>query len=199
MLLCMKRKGENFFAKNYKLCWKFLNESRWHIVFVLGFFMLTFLIGFVFPIFFVDEIFSFVSELIASLEGMGAVELIAYIFWNNLKASLFAIILGITLGIFPLVILVVNGYLLGFVSRFAVNERGLLVMWQLLPHGIFELPAIIISIGLGIKIGADMFKGDVKKGLKHNFREGLRFFVFVVLPLLFVAAIIEGLLIWLVG
>jgi uncharacterized membrane protein SpoIIM required for sporulation len=61
------------------------------------------------------------------------------------------------------------------------------------------LPAIILSIGIGFKIGADMFKGDVKKGLGYNFREGLRFFVFVVLPLLFVAAIIEGLLIWLVA
>jgi stage II sporulation protein M len=192
-------KRENFFARNYKSCWKFLNESRWHMVFALGFFMLTFLIGFVFPIFFVDEIIGFINELIASLEGMSAIELIGYIFWNNLKASFFAIVLGVTFGILPLVILVTNGYLLGLVSRLAVNERGILTMWQLLPHGIFELPAIIISIGIGIKIGADMFKGDVKKGLNYNFREGFRFFVFVVLPLLFVAAIIEGLLIWLVA
>ncbi len=45
-------KRENFFVRNYKLCWKFLNESKWHVVFALGFFMLTFLIGFAFPIFF---------------------------------------------------------------------------------------------------------------------------------------------------
>jgi stage II sporulation protein M len=159
--------------------------------------MLTFLIGFVFPIFFADEIVAFINELIASLEGLSAVELIGFIFWNNLKASFFAIVLGITFGILPLVILVVNGYLLGFVSRLAVNERGILTMWQLLPHGVFELPAIILSIGIGFKIGVDIVKGSGK--LKYNFVEGLRFFVFVILPLLVIAAVIEGLLIWLVG
>ena len=190
-------KRENFFVKNYKLCWKFLNESRWYVVFVLGFFMLTFLIGFVLPIFFVDEIFAFINELIASLEGLSAVELIGFIFWNNLKASFFAIILGITFGILPLVILVTNGYLLGFVSRFAVEENGILTMWQLLPHGIFELPAVIFSIGFGFKMGVDMFRGSGK--LKYNIREGLRFFVFVIIPLLLVAAVVEGVLIWTLG
>jgi len=192
-------KRENFFAKNYKLCWKFLNESRWYVVFALGVFMLTFLIGFVFPIFFRAEIASLIAELIASLDGMGVVELTGFIFWNNLKASFFAIILGVTIGIFPLVIGIFNGYLLGFVSREVVAQEGLLVMWRLLPHGIFELPAVIHSIGIGIKIGADIFRGDVTKRLKHNFVEGLRFFVFVVLPLLVVAGIIEGLLIGLVS
>ena len=192
-------KRENFFVRNYKLCWKFLNESKWHVVFALGFFMLTFLIGFAFPIFFADEIIAFVNELIASLEGMSVVELIGFIFWNNLKASFFAIILGITLGILPLVMLVTNGYLLGFVSREAVAQNGLFVMWRLLPHGIFELPAVILSIGIGLKIGAGMLGKDVKKKLKYNFKEGLRFFVFVILPLLLIAGIIEGLLIGLMA
>ena len=192
-------KRENFFVRNYKLCWKFLNESKWHVVFALGFFMLTFLIGFAFPIFFADEIIAFVNELIASLEGMSVVELIGFIFWNNLKASFFAIILGITLGILPLVMLVTNGYLLGFVSREAVAQNGLFVMWRLLPHGIFELPAVILSIGIGLKIGAGMLGKDVKKKLKYNFKEGLRFFVFVILPLLLIAGIIEGVLVGLVG
>ncbi len=192
-------KRENFFVRNYKLCWKFLNESKWHVVFALGFFMLTFLIGFAFPIFFADEIIAFVNELIASLEGMSVVELIGFIFWNNLKASFFAIILGITLGILPLVMLVTNGYLLGFVSREAVAQNGLFVMWRLLPHGIFELPAVILSIGIGLKIGAGMLGKDVKKKLKYNFKEGLRFFVFVILPLLLIAGIIEGVLIGLMA
>jgi len=61
------------------------------------------------------------------------------------------------------------------------------------------LPAIILSIGIGFKIGADLFKKDVKGMLKHNFKEGLRFFVFVIFPLLLVAGIIEGLLISLLG
>ncbi len=155
--------------------------------------------GLLFRFFFADEIIAFVNELIASLEGMSVVELIGFIFWNNLKASFFAIILGITLGILPLVMLVTNGYLLGFVSREAVAQNGLFVMWRLLPHGIFELPAVILSIGIGLKIGAGMLGKDVKKKLKYNFKEGLRFFVFVILPLLLIAGIIEGVLIGLMA
>ena len=52
---------------------------------------------------------------------------------------------------------------------------------------------MIFSIGIGIKIGRDLFKKDNK--LKYNFREALRFFVFVVFPLLLIAGIVEGLFI----
>ncbi len=58
---------------------------------------------------------------------------------------------------------------------------------------------MILSIGIGLKIGAGMLGKDVKKKLKYNFKEGLRFFVFVILPLLLIAGIIEGVLVGLVG
>jgi stage II sporulation protein M len=189
----------NFLVDQYSKCWKFFVESRWHIVFALGIFALTFLIGFVYPQIFRAEIFSFIKELMAMLEGKSVIELMSFIFFNNLKASFMAMVLGIGIGIFPLVTGVINGYLLGFVSREAVSIGGLSVLWQLAPHGIFELPAILFSIGIGLKIGGDMFSGEVGKKLKHNFREGLRFFVFVVFPLLLIAAIIEGLLIGALG
>lgn len=179
--------------KNYSRCWEFFGECRWHIVFTLGVFALLFIIGFTFPIFFREEIFGFITEMIKMLEGKSIFELIGFIFLNNLKVSFFAIVLGIGFGIFPLMIGIVNGYLLGFVSREAVTRGGILVIWQLFPHGIFELPAILFSMGVGLKIGADLFRKD--KRLGYNFREGLRFFAFVIFPLLLIAGIIEGILI----
>ena len=188
---------ESFFAKNYSACWKFLNECRWHVVFAVGIFALTFLVGFIYPYFFRTEIFAFIANMIEMIDSKGAVELMWIIFFNNMKASFFAIVLGIAFGILPLITVVANGYLLGFVSREAAMQEGLAVMWQLLPHGIFELPAVILSIGIGMKIGLSLFG---KKGsLKYNFIEGLRFFVFVIFPLLLIAAIIEGLLIGFLG
>ena len=192
-------KKQSFLVDQYSRCWKFFCESRWHIVFALGIFALMFIVGFAYPAFFRAEIFSFIKELMAMLEGKSVFELMGIIFFNNFKASFFAIVLGMGIGIFPLVTGVVNGYLLGFVSREAVSQNGIFVLWQLLPHGIFELPAILFSIGIGLKIGGDMYSGDVGKKLKYNFVEGLRFFAFVVFPLLLVAAIIEGLLIGLLG
>lgn len=190
----MKKKRQNFFVENYLRCWEFARECRWFFVFALGVFALTFLVGFVFPIFFREEIFTMLRELMAALEGLSTFELIEFIFLNNLKTSFFAMMLGFGLGVAPLVICVVNGYLLGFVSREAVVVDGLLTMWRILPHGVFELPAVIFSIGIGMKFGMQVVKGrDGKMG--DAFKEGLRFFVFVVFPLLVVAGIIEGILI----
>jgi len=189
----MKKQG--FFGKNYSACWKFLNESKWHIVFAIGIFMLVFLIGFIYPFFFRGQIFKWIEELVLSLEGKGTLEIIGFIFFNNLKASFFAIVGGIVLGLIPLINVVANGYIVGFVARETAVAEGIGVLWQLVPHGIFELPAILLSIGFGFKIGMDLFRKDVKKMLGHNFREALRFFMFVIFPLLLVAGIIEGLLI----
>ena len=190
---------DGFFVRNYSACWDFLKESRWYVVFALAVFMLTFLVGFVFPVFFREEIFAFIAELIGMLEGKGVIGMIWFIFFNNLKASFVAIVFGVILGIFPLFMVVVNGYLLGFVGREAVGVEGIWVLWRLLPHGIFELPAVILSIGIGLKIGVSVFGVWGCGKLKYNLREGLRFFVFVVLPLLVVAGIIEGVLIGLMG
>jgi len=141
-----------------------------------------------------------VGEMIDSLEGKSVVELIWFIFWNNLRAGFMAIVLGISFGVLPLVIGVVNGYLVGFVAREAVMQEGIVILWQLAPHGIFELPAILLSIGIGIKVGVSMFGGrGVGDRLKYNFIEGFRFFVFVIFPLLVIAGIIEGLLIGILG
>jgi stage II sporulation protein M len=57
----------------------------------------------------------------------------------------------------PLVVLVVNGYVLGFVANKSVGSQGILVLWRLMPHGIFEIPAIIISIAVGIRLGMFLF------------------------------------------
>ena len=188
-------KEQKFFVRNYSACWKFLNESRWHVVFALGIFMLIFLVGFVFPIFFREQMFSLLREMVVLFEGKEAFEMIVLIFLNNMKASLFSIVLGISFGILTLVTLVYNAYLVGFVSRLFADIEGIGVLWQLAPHGIFELPAIILSMGFGLKIGTDLFRKDVWKILKHNFKESMRFFAFVIFPLLLVAGIIEGLLI----
>ena len=67
--------------------------------------------------------------------------------------------------------------------------EGISALWRLFPHGIFELPAVIFSIGIGIKIGVDLLivKKKKKEKLKTNYIEGLRFFLFVVIPLLLLA------------
>ena len=79
----MKKRG--FLIDQYSRCWKFFKESRWHIVFALGIFCLTFIVGFAYPQFFRAEIFSFIEELMAMLEGKGMFELMGIIVFNNMN------------------------------------------------------------------------------------------------------------------
>jgi len=186
---------ENFCARNYTKSWEFLKEGRKYILFAVIIFLLFAIIGFVFPIFFREQVLALLEGLMGVFEGKGVYETIGLIFLNNVQASFLGVVLGIVFGVFPIMTAVVNGYILGFVANAAVGEAGIGVLWRLLPHGIFELPAIMVSIGLGLKIGFELFKGR----LKENFVESLRVFLFIVIPLLVIAAVIEGLLVVLVG
>lgn len=184
--------------KYYKEAWEFFKNSKNYLIMAVVVFVLFGLIGFLFPIFFEEEIFNFIKELSLMLEDYNTLELIGYIFYNNIRSSFLAMILGLGLGLFPLFAAITNGYLIGFISRYSVEASGWLILWRLLPHGIFELPAIILSIGIGFRLGISIFRLK-RKQMKELFFKSLRFFVFVIFPLLVAAAIIEGLLIGLVG
>jgi len=79
------------------------------------------------------------------------------IFFNNLFVTITAIISGVVFGIYPILIVVNNGMLLsamvmGSASITKVHPLVLFVT-TVLPHGIFELPAILIGAAFGIHLG----------------------------------------------
>jgi len=196
-----KRKKGFSFGEEYKKSWDYLKESKNYIWIVVGIFVFFCLVGFFVPApqFLVDKLMEFIKELLSKTEGMGAFELIRFIFFNNIQSSFFSIVLGFFLGIFPVIATISNGYVVGFISLLAVNGEGFSSLWRLLPHGIFELPAIFISFGLGLKFGTFIFKKNKLESFKEYFYNSLRVFVLIVLPLLIVAAIIEGVLIVVLG
>jgi uncharacterized membrane protein SpoIIM required for sporulation len=93
----------------------------------------------------------------------------------------------------------------------SVAIEGPLIIWRLFPHGIFEIPAVLISVSLGLRLGMFLFfwKSEVEEvkgvevGIWSEFKkwlmQSLRIFIFVVVPLLVIAGIIEGILIWAVA
>jgi stage II sporulation protein M len=192
----------NFLSKKYKSSLNYLKQSKKFLWFSLAIFFLSLIIGILFPIFFKNQIFSFISSLKDQIAGLNPIELIFFIFYNNLKASFFVLILGIFFAIFPLIMTLINGYVIGFVLNYSIALGGLVVIWRIFPHGIFEIPAILISSGLGIKIGYDLIsnltKKQKKKSLKNNFIKSIEVFIFIVIPLLIIAAVIEGILIFLI-
>jgi len=155
---------------------------------LLVFFIFT-VIGLIFPYFFEDKILALIKNLIDQTKDLSTSELIIFITSNNVKVAFFGIVLGILFGILPTLALIINGYVLGFVAYRAILEGGIIVLWRLLPHGIFEIPAILISTAIGIKLGTDL------RNLGKNFKSAIRIFIFIILPLLIIAGIIEGMLI----
>ena len=78
-----------------------------------------------------------------------------FILRNNVIALLFSFIFSPILCLVPILALTVNGGLISFVSAIVVQEKSLgFVLAGLAPHGIFELPAIIIGEAAALSFGA---------------------------------------------
>ena len=195
----MKKRKRGFNLKEqYRLSWNYIKESRNFIYIVVGVFFVFSLIGFFIPApdFLSEQIWVFIQELIEKTQDMSMSELIGFIFSNNLQSSFFGMVFGVLFGIFPVVAAIANGYLLGFVGLIAVESEGFSTLFRLLPHGIFELPAVFISLGLGLKFGMFIFQKEKAEFFRKSFLNSLRVFLFIVIPLLIIAAIIEGVLIF---
>jgi len=196
------RKGKrNSLKENYRQSWNFIKESKNYIYFSVLIFLVFTLIGFFAPASesLTQKIFEFIEELLLKTQDMSYLGLIWFIFFNNLQSSFFGMIYGILFGAFPVMAALVNGYLLGFVASEASSREGIFVLLRLLPHGIFELPALFISLGLGIKIGTFILNKEKIKTLKNYLTNSVKIFFLIIVPLLFIAAIIEGTFIFFSG
>ncbi len=190
-----KKKKKSFnLLEEYKESWRYVKESRIFIYSIIGIFLLFVLIGFFIPApeIIYNKIMDFIRELLKQTEGMNQIELIKFIILNNLRSTLLGILLGVLFGIFPLISAIANGYMLGFVSLISVNSGGILTLWRILPHGIFELPAVFISLGLGLKFGTFLFQKNKLESFKFYLINSLKVFLLIIIPLLIIAGIIEA-------
>lgn len=191
-----KKKRRGFSLKSeYKKSLDYIRESKNFIFLAAGIFFVFALIGFFLPApdYISQEVGKYIRELVLQTSGMSGVQLASFIFFNNLKSSFLGMALGLLLGVFPVAAAIFNGYLLGFVASGSVKTDGVLILLRLLPYGIFELFAAFISLGVGIRLGLIIFRK--KESMKVNLIGALRIFLLVVIPLLIIAAIIEGSLI----
>ena len=65
---------------------------------------------------------------------------------NNIGVSIKAMALGMTWGIGTLIILFYNGVILGLVAvDYIIDGQTIFLLGWLLPHGVIEIPAILIG------------------------------------------------------
>ncbi len=120
------------------------------------------------------------------------------IFTNNLTASLLIIACGALLPFLPLLMGVIpNGLIIGLMAGFYEYESILqksTFFLSLLPHGLFELPAIVLSATVGMIWGGRNWRSILKGGnfgaLGAHAKASLAFLP-LIFALLLVAAMVE--------
>ncbi len=178
----------------------YLRSLRLYVLTVFIIFLCSGIIGY-FGLF--NELFDvalgWIEELSESMKDIGGsypawVSFMLFffvIFLNNTFTCFLDIMLGPFAGIFPVFSAFVNGGLIGWFAQ----RQGLFVLIALIPHGIFELPAFLLSTAIGLKLGRELFRHRHERDLIGELKRGLWVYFILIIPLLLVAAIIESILI----
>ena len=117
---------------------------------------------------------------------------------NNSITAFLVVLLSFFLGLFPLLVLLFNGGLMGALFFFLKGSLPFsLLLISVLPHGIFEIPVLIMVGGIGLRIAfktINIILGR-RDSLRKEFSLAFIFFFKVAIPLLVLAALIESYLV----
>jgi stage II sporulation protein M len=136
----------------------------------------------------------FRESILGEVLNSSAPVLAATLFFNNLQACLVMFLGGASFGILTAIVIVSNGVVIGSIVEIVRQEQGgLYIAAALLPHGIFEIPAFLISGTLGFLLARSLWNEWKMQGdaVADASRMG-RIFLLYVLPLVFLAAVTEA-------
>ena len=166
---------------------------------LIAFCIAAFLLGVPFGYGMYDKVEGIMLPVLKQLKNMISqetnLETALNIFFNNYKVSIYLVVAG-TLILPTLFIIFTNGFLVGFIIKYLqIKDLGLVFFLKgVIPHGIFELPALFIAGGIGLRIGLSFLSMDNKKRTKEvsrSIREAAVIHIVIVTPLLLLAAFIE--------
>lgn len=93
---------------------------------------------------------------------------------HNIEVALLAAALGVTFGIGTALLLFENGVLLGAVAvRYTQQGFGLFMTAWLLPHGVFEIPSILIAGQAGFYLARLLLRRPEDRNVRESMREWL--------------------------
>ncbi|MEM0490214.1 MAG: stage II sporulation protein M [Ignisphaera sp.] len=118
-----------------------------------------------------------------------------YIFRRNLLVAAISTASGLLVFI-PGAIVFANGFIVGMVIMLVIMTEGspLLGFVAIAPHGVFELPAILMASAFGTKLGIDFWKYVFKRN-REDIAKTLKILpkiILIIVLLLLVASLIES-------
>ena len=186
-------KLREFYRKELKR-WLWIVAAAFLILIVLGF-----LIGLFFP-HIAENTMTLFAQGVAGLDVVdeaGNFSAVA-LFFNNLRALL----MGLAYGFIPFMYLSalplgVNSMIMGLFAAVYVNRGTTIALYfaALFPHGLFELPAMLLSFFCGIylcHIVTDYIRHNQKGLVKEAVMNILRVLLLNITPLLLLAALLEA-------
>lgn len=145
----------------------------------------------------VEELMRQLGAALEPLASIGNLSILLFfiIFINNAIKALGLVLLGILLGLPPLLFVGLNGFVLGGLGSALESAKGwTYVMASFVPHGVIEIPAILLAAALGFTVGSESLKWLLRREsrVKSQLSDCLKVYLRWVLPGLAVAAIIEA-------
>ena len=171
-----------------------MSYKRWIIIAVCLFFV-GIAVGFFTPA------ASLPSEYVAGLEELTrflapySILTLIFIFVKNVLSLLISFVFSPILLLAPIFSLVLNGWVIAFVSGAVVQEKSIgYLLTGILPHGIFELAAFVLGEAAALSFGAMVILALINRKrrdqLLPNIKRNLRY-LGIACALLLLAAVIE--------
>ena len=122
-----------------------------------------------------------------------------YILLHNVMASLLLLASGLLYGVIPVLAVGANGFVLGVLFREVAATLGTArAAMNVVPHGIFEIPALLFTASYGLWLGILAIRrarGREETPLRVTLNRAFERYFAVAFPLLVMAAAIETYLI----
>ena len=127
------------------------------------------------------------------LAGYDIVQIFFFIMFNNVTKSFFWMVLGVMGGLPPLFFAVLNGFFIGHFSYHVALDYSLgFIAAALIPHGVIEIPTILLSSAAGMGLGYALINRLRGQGsLRAEFGKAILLFITRIMPLLILAAVLE--------
>lgn len=147
----------------------------------------------------IDTVRGFLNNNLASLDSLDEQFPAPLLFFYNTRTTIVFLLMGlVSFGTLGLALFMFNIALVGGVLG-AANLVGfspfLIFAAGILPHGVFELTAVILATAAMLKVGAQLVSPNTDKSLGEalllSIADWFRIFIGLVVPLLAVAAVIE--------
>jgi len=132
---------------------------------------------------------------IATSLGTSHVVILIFIYFKNALALVFSFLFSPFLCLVPILALLFNSAFISYISIEVIQKKSLgFLLAGVLPHGIFEIPALLIgeaaSLSFGVAVIIAVFSRGRRDYLRNSFKENFKYLL-ISLALLGPAAIME--------